>query len=188
MTRFTGFIYNFVFAIMTDNNSLTLKNRQVRLTEFGCISAVHEFDKVVEISNETNHKLLMRKAYHRWPNALRKCRNYLAKNLRVVTRCGMADSNDRYFNEVYVDPYGAPLLAFPNDGKDAPNTVEQLVMERVWKQEVWAETNNKREDLNAELARFGAAIDQQSERDKFLTERTTQFLNAKYPIFSTHRK
>ena len=71
----------------------------------------------------------------------------MTKNIKAVTRCGAELSNNVYFNEIFIDPPSAPLLAFPMDGKDAPNTVEQLIMERVWKQEVWAENINNKADL-----------------------------------------
>ena len=97
----------------------------------------------------------------------------MTKNIKVVTRCGAELSNNVYFNEIYIDPPSAPLLEFPMDGKDAPNTVEQLIMERVWKQEVWAESINNKADLEAERDRFQMAIQEQSDREKFLTKRTT---------------
>ena len=80
------------------------------------------------------------------------------------------------------------MLAFPPDGEDAPNTVEQLIMERIWKQEVWAEDISNRKDLTFEQNRFKNALEQQqSDRDKFLTERTTEFLNNRYSEFSIKR-
>ena len=78
-------------------------------------------------------------------------------------------------------------MAFPPDGVNAPETMEQLVMERIWKQEVWAEEFNNRKDLTAERERFESALENQSDRDKFLTERTTKFLNNRYSEFSIKR-
>ena len=117
----------------------------------------------------------------------KKCRKSLAHGIRIVTRCGVNLDEGSFFNEVYIDPNGAPLLAFPPDGDDAPNTVEQLVMERIWKQEVWAEDISNRKDLTFEQNRFKNALAQQSDRDKFLTERTTDFLNNRYSQFSIKR-
>ena len=82
-----------------------------------------------------------------------KCRKSLAHGIRIVTRCS-AIMDEGVFNEVYIDPNSAPLLAFPADGEDAPNTVEQLVMERIWKQEVWAENISNQKDLTFEKNRF----------------------------------
>ena len=79
------------------------------------------------------------------------------------------------------------MLSFPPDGENAPDTVEQLVMERIWKQEVWAEDINNRKDLTSERNRYQHALEQQSDRDKFLTERTTDFLNNRYAEFSIKR-
>ena len=95
--------------------------------------------------------------------------------------------DSKFFNEVYIDPNGAPLLAFPSDGDNAPNTVEQLVMERIWKQEVWAEDISDPKDLTAERDRFETALEHQSDREKFLTQRTTEFLNNRYSQFSIKR-
>ena len=125
---------------MIQNQSLVLKNRQITLTEFGQITTLNEFDDTFEISNDNGNILIMRKLYHKWPRTLQKCRKSLSIGVKIVTRCGANSDHSRFFNEVYIAPNGAPLLAFPSDGKDARETVEQLVMERIWKQEVWAET------------------------------------------------
>ena len=172
---------------MIKNKSVILKNREIKLTEFGQITALHEFDDTFEISNSDGDMLIMRKMYHKWPHTLQKCRKCLARGIRIVTRCGANLDEGRFFNEVYIDPNGEPLLAFPPDGDDAPNTVEQLVMERIWKQEVWAEDISNRKDLTFEQNRFKNALAQQSDRDKFLTERTTDFLNNRYSEFSIKR-
>ena len=172
---------------MIQNHSLALKNRQITLTEFGHITALDELEDTFEISNDDGKKLAMRKMYHKWPNALQKCRRFLSLGTRVVTRCSTNSDEGRFFNEVYIDPNGAPLLAFPPDGVNAPETIEQLVMERIWKQEVWAEEFNNRKDLTAERERFESALENQSDRDKFLTERTTKFLNNRYSEFSIKR-
>ena len=127
---------------MIQNHSLVLKNRQIKLTEFGQITTLNEFDDTFEISNDDGNILTMRKVYHKWPHALQKCRKSLSIGVKIVTRCSANSDHSRFFNEVYIDPNGAPLLAFPSDGKDAPETVEQLVMERIWKQEVWGEDDN----------------------------------------------
>ena len=113
-----------------------------------------------------------------------KCKKSLTHGMRIITRCSTNSDNSRFFNEAYIDPHSAPLLAFPLDGKDAPNTVEQLIMERIWKQEVWAEDISNPKSLSAEKDRFEIALEQQSDRDKFLTSRTTAFLNSTYPNFS----
>ena len=172
---------------MAQNHSLFLKNRQITLTEFGYIAVLDELDETFEISNGDGKKLTMRKIYHRWPHALQKCRKYLSLGVRIVTRCSTNLDEGRFFNEVYIDPNGAPLLAFPRDGENAPDTVEQLVMERIWKQEVWAEDISNQKDLRAERDRFENALERQSDRDKFLTERTTEFLNNRYSEFSIKR-
>ena len=169
---------------MNSDSSITLKNRSITLTEFGYITAVREFDDWVEISNESNLQLRMRKIYHRWPHVLAKCKNFMTKNIKAVTRSGTEASTQSHFNDIYINPPGARLLAFPMDGRDAPNTVEQLIMERVWKQEVWAEDISNKADLFSERDRFQASIENQSEREKFLTERTTKFLNSNYSQFS----
>ena len=172
---------------MIQNHSLFLKNRQITLTEFGCITALDELDETFEISNDDGKKLTMRKMYHKWPHTLQKCRKSVSLGIRIVTRCCASLDEGRFFNEVYIDPNGAPLLAFPPDGENAPDTVEQLVMERIWKQEVWAEDISNRKDLTAERDRFENALERQSDRDKFLTERTTEFLNNRYSEFSIKR-
>ena len=172
---------------MVQNHSLFLKNRQITLTEFGHITALDELDETFEISNGDGKKLTMRKIYHRWPHALQKCRRSLSLGVRIVTRCSTNLDEGRFFNEVYIDPNGAPLLAFPPDGENAPDTVEQLVMERIWKQEVWAEDISNQKDLRTERDRFENALEWQSDRDKFLTERTTEFLNNRYSEFSIKR-
>lgn len=172
---------------MTQNNPLVLKNRQIKLTEFGRITAVHELDDSIEISNDYGNKLFMKKRYHKWPHARQKCQKYLSLGVRIITRCSSNSDEKKIFNEVYIDPNGAPLLAFPPDGENAPDTVEQLVMERIWKQEVWAENISDPSDLTAERDRFATALEQQSDRDKFLTERTTEFLNDRYSQFSIKR-
>ena len=172
---------------MIQNQSLVLKNRQITLTEFGQITALHEFDNAFEISNEYGKTLTMRKMHHRWPHALQKCRKSLSLGFNIVTRCSTDTDPNRFFNEVYIDPNGAPLLAFPSDGEKAPETVEQLVIERIWKQEVWAEDISNPEYLAAERVRFKNALDHQTDRDKFLTERTTEFLNNRYSEFSIKR-
>ena len=169
---------------MNSDSSISLKNRSITLTEFGCITAVREFEGWVEISNEANSKLRMEKVYHRWPHVLAKCKTFMTKNIRAVTRSGTEALNKAHFNEIYIDPPGAGLLAFPIDGMNAPNTVEQLIMERVWKQEVWAEDISNQADLFVERDRFQASLEVQSEREKFLTERTTRFLNTNYLQFS----
>ncbi len=165
---------------MNTDPYISFEKRSITLTEFGHIVAVREFDNWVEISNEVGLKLRMRKIYHRWPHTLAKCKSFMSKNIKAVTRCGAETSNSVFFNEIYIDPPGARLLAFPPDGKNAPNTVEQLIMERVWKQEVWAEDISNTADLITERDRFYTALQTQSERDKFLTERTTAFLNLNY--------
>ena len=172
---------------MIQKHSLFLKNRQITLTEFGCIIALDELDETLEISNDDGKKLTMRKMYHKWPHTLQKCRKSVSLGIRIVTRCCTSLDESRFFNEVYIDPNGAPLLAFPPDGENAPDTVEQLVMERIWKQEVWAEDISNRKDLTAERDRFENALERQSDRDKFLTERTTEFLNNRYSEFSIKR-
>ena len=53
-------------------------------------------------------------------------------------------------------------------GGQGCETVEQLVMERIWKQEVWAENINNKADLLAERDRFQTALQKQSEREKFI--------------------
>ena len=169
---------------MNSDSSISLKNRCFTLTEFGYITSVREFEDWIEISNDANLQLQMRKIYHRWPHVLAKCKTFMTKNIKAVTRSGTEASNKANFNEIYIDPPGAGLLAFPIDGINAPNTVEQLIMERVWKQEVWAEDISNKADLLAERDRFQASIEVQSEREKFLTERTTRFLNTNYPQFS----
>ena len=169
---------------MNSDTSISLKNRSITLTEFGHIMAVREFEGWIEISNEANSKLRMKKVYHRWPHVLAKCKTFMTKNIRAVTRSGTEALNKAHFNEIYIDPPGAGLLAFPIDGMNAPNTVEQLIMERVWKQEVWAEDISNQADLFVERDRFQASLEIQSEREKFLTERTTRFLNTNYLQFS----
>ena len=169
---------------MYRNHPLFLKNRQVTLSEFGYITALDEHSESFEISSDDGKKLKMLKVYHKWPHTLQKCRKSLAHGIRIVTRCSANLDEGSFFNEVYIDPNGAPLLAFPSDGEGAPNTVEQLVMERIWKQEVWAEDISNRKDLTFEKNRFKNALAQQSDRDKFLTERTTEFLNNRYSEFS----
>ena len=148
---------------------------------------MEELDETVEIANDHGKKLTMRKEYHKWPHTLQKCMKSLSLGIRIVTRCSKNLDEGRFFNEVYIDPNGAPLLAFPSDGENAPDTVEQLVMERIWKQEVWAENISNREDLTTERDRFESALEHQSDRDKFLTERTTEFLNNRYSEFSIKR-
>ena len=54
----------------------------------------------------------------------------MTRNIKAVTRSGIEASTKTHFNEIYIDPPGARLLAFPADGRNAPNTVEQLIMER----------------------------------------------------------
>jgi hypothetical protein len=172
---------------MIKNKSVILKNRQVKLTEFGQITALHEFDDTFKISNSDGDMLTMRKLYHKWPHTLKKCRRSLSVGSRIITR-GSTNSDDcKFFNEVYIDPNSAPLLAFPTDGGKAPETVEQLIMERIWKQEVWLEDISNPKDLSAERDRFEKALECQSDRDKFLTERTTEFLNSRYLEFSIKR-
>ena len=122
--------------------SSLLENCHVTLTEFGYITALDEHDESFEISSDDGKKLKMQKN-HKWPHTL-QCRKCLARGIRIVTRCSANLDEGSFFNEVYIDPNGAPLLAFPPDGKDAPNTVEQLIMERIWKQEVWAEDISNR--------------------------------------------
>ena len=172
---------------MTSNKSIFLQSRQITLTEFGYIAAIREFRDCVEISNSEGATLRMKKAYHRWPKALAKCKGFMTKNIEVVTRCGAETLPEKHFNEVYINPPGAPLLNFPKDGKNAPETVEQLIMERVWKQEVWAEDIRNTVDLVAERDRFQASIQIQSERDKYLTNRTTGFLNLHFTKLSMKR-
>ena len=135
---------------MNTDSSIFLKNRSITLTEFGYISAVREFEGWIEISNDANLKLRMKKVYHKWPHVLTKCKTFMTKNIKAVTRSGIGASTKAHFNEIYIDPPGARLLAFPADGRNAPNTVEQLIMERVWKQEVWAEDISNKVDLFAE--------------------------------------
>ena len=172
---------------MIKNKSVILKNRQIKLTEFGLITALHEFDDTFEISNSEGDMLIMRKMYHKWPHTLKKCRKSLSVGSRIITRCSTNSDNRKFFNEVYIDPKSAPLLAFPTDGEKAPETVEQLIMERIWKQEVWLEDISNPKDLSAERDRFEKALEHQSDRDKFLTERTTEFLNSRYLEFSIRR-
>ena len=172
---------------MIQNHSLFLKNRQITLTEFGYITALDELNETLEISNDDGKKLKMRKMYHKWPHTLQKCKKSLSQGIRVVTRCGANSDEGGFFNEVYIDPNGAPLLSFPPDGENAPDTVEQLVMERIWKQEVWAEDISNRKDLASERNRYQHALERQSDRDKFLTERTTEFLNNRYAEFAIKR-
>jgi hypothetical protein len=172
---------------MIKKKSVILKNRQIRLTEFGQITALHEFDDTFEISNSDGDILIMRKRYHKWPHTLKKCRKSLSVGSRIITRCSTNSDDRKFFNEVYIDPKSAPLLAFPSDGEKAPETVEQLIMERIWKQEVWLEDISNPRDLSAERDRFEKALEYQSDRDKFLTERTTEFLNSRYLEFSIKR-
>ena len=172
---------------MIKKKSVILKNRQIRLTEFGQITALHEFDDTFEISNSDGDMLIMRKRYHKWPHTLKKCRKSLSVGSRIITRCSTNSDDRKFFNEVYIDPKSAPLLAFPSDGEKAPETVEQLIMERIWKQEVWLEDISNPRDLSAERDRFEKALEYQSDRDKFLTERTTEFLNSRYLEFSIKR-
>ena len=172
---------------MIQNFSLVLKNRQITLTEFGHVTTLHEFENSIEILNDAGNKLKMKKEHHKWPHTLKKCKQSLSRAIRIVTRCGANSDNCKFFNEVYIDPNGAPLLAFPPDGENAPETVEQLIMERIWKQEVWAEDISNPKDMKDERDRFEIAIGQQSDRDKFLTERTTKFLNSRYSQFSIKR-
>ena len=160
---------------MTQNRSLILKNRKITLTEFGHITALHEFDDSIEIANPHGNKLLMKKMYHKWPHALQKCKKFLSLGTQIVTRCGANLEDSKFFNEVYIDPNGAPLLAFPSDGDNAPNTVEQLVMERIWKQEVWAEDISDPKDLTAERDRFETALEHQSDRENFLHKEQQSF-------------
>ena len=173
---------------MNRKHSLFLKNRQFTLSEFGYITALDEHDEDFEISSDDGKKLKMQKMYHKWPHTLQKCRKCLARGIRIVTRCSANLDEGSFFNEVYIDPNGAPLLAFPSDGEKAPETVEQLVIERIWKQEVWSEDISKPEYLAAERVRFKNALDNQTDRDKFLTERTTEFLNRRYSEFSIKRR
>ena len=172
---------------MIKNKYVTLKNRQIRLTEFGQITALHDFDDSFDISNSDGDMLIMRKMYHKWPHTLKKCRKSLSVGSRVITRRSTKPDDSRFFNEVYIDPNSAPLLAFPADGEKAPETVEQLIMERIWKQEVWLEDISNPKDLSSERDRFAKALEHQSDRDKFLTERTTKFLNSRYLEFSIKR-
>ena len=172
---------------MIKNKSVILKNRQVKLTEFGQITALHEFDDTFKISNSDGDMLTMRKLYHKWPHTLKKCRRSLSVGSRIITRGSINSDDCKFFNEVYIDPNSAPLLAFPTDGGKAPETVEQLIMERIWKQEVWLEDISNPKDLSAERDRFEKALECQSDRDKFLTERTTEFLNSRYLDFSSKR-
>ena len=53
---------------MTQNQSLILKNRQITLTEFGRITALHEFDGSIEIANQDGNKLLMNGVIHLAPD------------------------------------------------------------------------------------------------------------------------
>ena len=172
---------------MIKNKSVILKNRQIKLTEFGQITALHEFDDTFEISNSGGGMLVMKKTYHKWPHTLKKCRKSLSVGSRIITRSSTNSDDCKFFNEVYIDPNAAPLLAFPTDGEKAPETVEQLIMERIWKQEVWLEDISNPKDLSAERDRFEKALENQSDRDKFLTERTTKFLNSRYLEFSNKR-
>ena len=172
---------------MIKKNSVILKNRQIKLTEFGHITALYEFDDNFEISNAGGNRLIMRKIYHKWPHTRKKCKKSLSVGSRIVARCSTNSDDRKFFNEVYIDPNSAPLLVFPNDGEKAPDTVEQLVMERIWKQEVWLEDISNPKDLSAERDRFEKALEQQSDRNKFLTERTTKFLNDRYSEFSMKR-
>ena len=172
---------------MIKNKSVILKNRQIKLTEFGQITALHEFDDTFEISNSDGDMLIMRKRYHKWPHTLKKCRKSLSVGSKIITRSSTISDDCKFFNEVYIDPNSAPLLAFPTDGEKAPETVEQLIMERIWKQEVWLEDISNPKDLSAERDRFAKALEHQSDRDKFLTERTTKFLNSRYLEFSIKR-
>ena len=78
---------------MTQNRSLILKNRKITLTEFGHITALHEFDDSIEIANPHGNKLLMKKMYHKWPHALQKCKKfqnaYLTDILKDMTDLGV---------------------------------------------------------------------------------------------------
>ncbi len=168
---------------MITDFTISFERRSITFTEFGRIAAVREFADWVEISNEAGSKLQMKKIYHRWPHALAKCRSFMTKNVKTVTRCSAETPNTAFFNEIYIDPPGARLLAFPKDGENAPDTVEQLIMERVWKQEVWSEKFSNKTSLIKERDRFHIALQAQSDRDKFLTERTTNFLNSNYSKF-----
>ena len=172
---------------MITDPTISFDKRSITFTEFGRITAVREFEDWVEISNEADLKLRMKKVYHRWPHALAKCRSFMTKNVKTVTRCSVETSNTAFFNEIYIDPPGARLLAFPKDGKNAPDTVEQLIMERVWKQEVWSENISNKTNLIKERDRFHIALQAQSDRDKFLTDRTTTFLNTNYSNFAVKK-
>ena len=172
---------------MIKNKSVILKNREIKLTEFGQITALHEFDDTFEISNSDGDMLIMRKMYHKWPHTLKKCRKSLSVGNKIITRRSTNSDDCKFFNEIYIDPNSAPLLAFPTDGEKAPETVEQLIMERIWKQEVWLEDISNPKDLSAERDRFEKALEYQSDRDKFLTEMTTEFLNSRYLEFSIKR-
>ena len=168
---------------MATPTTIQLHNRQITLMEFGRISTIHESDRWVNICNEKGKTLRMNKTFHRWPKVLRKCNRFMTQNTKTITRCGAASFSTSHFNEIYIDPAGASLLDFPTDGQKAPNTVEQMIMERIWKQEVWSE-NISDKVLKAERARFKESLEHQSERDHFLTERTTSYLNEHYQQFA----
>ena len=104
---------------MIQNHSLFLKNRQVTLTEFGYVTALDEHNESFKISSDNGKELEMRKMHHKWPHTIQKCRKSLAHGIRIVTRCGANMDEGSFFNEVYIDPNGAPLLAFPPDGEIA---------------------------------------------------------------------
>ena len=170
--------------IMPNLNYFILLNRELTLTEFGFIASVHDLEGWIKIVNKDGDELHMKKTYHRWPKVLEKCRNMMIKDFKVVTRYCSSLAHQKYFNEIYIDPPNAPLLGHPLDGSEAPVTLEQLVMERVWKQEVLAEDMSNSSDLQAERERFLESLKNQSDRDKFLTSRTTSFLNSRYLTFS----
>ena len=81
---------------MNTDTSIFLKNRSITLKEFGYITAVREFESWVEISNDANLKLRMTKVYHKWPHVLAKCKTFMTKNIKAVTRSGTEASAETY--------------------------------------------------------------------------------------------
>ncbi len=172
---------------MTANRVLTLNERRATLLEFGHIVHVGQDEGWIFIRNEEGVELFMKKLYHRWPNVLFKCEKYKALEMSVVTRCAIDSPYLSYFNEIYVDPPNAPLLKFPKDGDNAPQTVEQLVSERIWNMEQWAKSLDEKGNIEAERNRYKEALDCQDKSDSDLTDSTKTFLMQHYDEFSVDR-
>ena len=166
---------------------LTLNDRRATLFEFGRIVHVGQDDGWIYVRNEESVELFMKKQYHRWPNVLFKCEKYKALEMDVVSRCALGSSHLSYFNEIYVDPPNAPLLKVPKDGEKAPQTVEQLVFERIWNMEQWARSLDEKGNIEAERNRYKKALDCQDKFEKDLSEGTKKFLMQHYDEFSINR-